>query len=64
MKHATCSIDHLIDQVDISEYERQKIKSQVHQAERVADTIHSCITKLSRLAKSLSPSRNVKLHQH
>lgn len=64
MKHTICSIDHLIDQVDISEYERQKIKSQVHQAELIADTIQACISKVSRLAKSLIPSRNVKLHQH
>ena len=64
MKHTTCSIDHLIDQVDISEFERQKIKSQVHQAEQVADAIQACISKLGRLAKSMSPSRSVKLHQH
>ncbi len=64
MKHATCSIDHLIDQVDISEFERQKIKSQLHQAEQVADVIQACVSKASRLVKSLTPSRRVKLHQH
>ncbi|MGQ7844027.1 hypothetical protein ACUNV4_06110 [Granulosicoccus sp. 3-233] len=64
MDQRTSSIDHLIDRLDIPEFERENIKTSVRQAEMVSDAIGSCVAGLRRAIRFLTPSRPGSLHQH
>lgn len=64
MKNRTCSLDHLIDQVNISETEREATKAQIHRAEAVVDFIVSCGRTVNRLVKSLTHRQFKGARQH
>lgn len=64
MKQQTRSIDHLMDQVDMSEFDRRIAKAQIHRAEVVLDAIGMCVSGVSKLMKPLTRRKARGVQQH
>ncbi|ASJ75685.1 hypothetical protein IMCC3135_28165 [Granulosicoccus antarcticus IMCC3135] len=53
MQRPTCSLEHLIDQIDITESEREAVKAQVRLAESTVDALAAVASGISKLLKPL-----------
>lgn len=64
MKRSTCTLDHLIDQVNITESERETAKAQVQRAEAVVDAVEAIFSGINGLGRLLTFRKNRSVHQH
>lgn len=64
MSEQICSMDHLIDRLDMSEYDRANAKAQVRRAEMIVDGVEYFVQAAGKLVRSLTPSRFKGAHQH